>query len=116
MFSFSAANYSLKLHKTHSVKAAAHEIITMHYIIRYLSARELVLPPPPPPPLYSAVAFDIAAFCGFSFVRRHEARDQFFRALFQRSFSAGEDLGYDARSLDTGQQYSITHITNSNLR
>ena len=38
MFSFSAANYSLKLHKKYSIKAR-------HYIIRYLSARELVLPP-----------------------------------------------------------------------
>ena len=47
MFSFSAANYSLKLHKKYSIKAAAHgtDDLTRHYIIRYLSARELVLPP-----------------------------------------------------------------------
>ena len=40
MFSFSAANYSLELHKKHS-KAAVHGIRRFHkaYIIRYLSAR-----------------------------------------------------------------------------
>ena len=46
MFGFSAANYSLKLHKRYSIEAAVHGIrlFTRHYIIRYLSARELVLP------------------------------------------------------------------------
>ena len=47
MFSFSVANYSLKLHKKHSIKAAAEGIrrFTRHYNFRYLSAADLVLPP-----------------------------------------------------------------------
>ena len=44
MFSLSTANYLLKLHKKHSVKAAVHGVKGFH-IIRYLSACELVLPP-----------------------------------------------------------------------
>ena len=46
-FSFSTANYSLKLHKKHSIKAAAHgsDNFTEHYIIRLVSAHEFVLPP-----------------------------------------------------------------------
>ena len=46
MFSFSVANYSLKLQKKHSIKAALHGIrrFTRHYIIRYPIARELVIP------------------------------------------------------------------------
>ena len=47
MFSFSAANYSLKLHKKHSIRLQRMESedFTRHCIIRYRSARELVLPP-----------------------------------------------------------------------
>ena len=45
-FSFSGANYSLKLHKKHSIRLQHMESddFTRHHIIRYLSARELVLP------------------------------------------------------------------------
>ena len=44
MFSFSTANYFLKLDKKHSIKAVAHGIITRHHIIRYRTACELVPP------------------------------------------------------------------------
>ena len=47
-FSFSAANYCLKLHKKHSiikVQRMESNDFTRHYIIRYLNACELVLPP-----------------------------------------------------------------------
>ena len=46
-FSFSMANYSWKLHKKHSIKLQhkKSDDFTEHYIIRYLSARKLVLSP-----------------------------------------------------------------------
>ena len=63
MFSFSAANYSLKLHKKYSIEAAAYGIITRHYIIRYLSARELVLPPLPVHNNYQFKGFYFLSSC-----------------------------------------------------
>ena len=48
---FTMANNFLKLHKKHSIKAAGHGI--RQYIIRYLSARQLVLATSPLCMLYS---------------------------------------------------------------